>query len=226
MMKKVITLSLIAMMASTVVAFHNEGSDCARCHIVHMATDNIGVPLWNGAQSITYDAFTDYYDGYDMQADVGASPLGSTLLCLSCHDGGTNHEMTTVQGSMRGTHPIEFVYDSALTALDNELWNPETTTSGVEGSTGTIAADMLMPDTQIMNCVSCHDIHIQGLAGQSVSGSGEVDGTPVDYNFNFDIPHLVNLPGIEYKLRWGGNAAIEADYSLDYSALCTTCHYK
>jgi len=221
-MKKAITLSLILMMASTVVAFHNEGSDCARCHLVHMATDNAGVPLWNGAQSITYDTFTDYYTGFKMDAVVGTSPEGSTLLCLSCHDGGTSHEMTTVQGSMRGTHPIEFVYDSALTSLDNELWNPETTTSGVVGSSGTIADDLLMPTTQVMNCVSCHDIHIQGLAGANVSG--DVEGTP--YNFNFDIPHLVNMPGIEYKLRWGGDASNSADYELNYSALCTTCHYK
>jgi len=120
-MKKTITLSLILMMASTVVAFHNEGSDCARCHLVHMATDNAGVPLWNGAQSITYTAFTDYYTGFDMDSTVGSSPQGSTLLCLSCHDGGTGpHAMAPTQGDMSGTHPIEFIYDAALVTVDNE----------------------------------------------------------------------------------------------------------
>ena len=216
-MKKAIVLSLVAMMASTVVAFHPD-TDCSRCHLVHMATDNIGVPLWNGAQSIQYDTFTAYYEGFKMEATVGTSPEGSTLLCLSCHDGGTSHAMAPAQGDMSGTHPIEFTYDSALATADGELENPETTASGVVDSAGTIADDLLTPTEQIMNCVSCHDIHIQGLHGQTIS----------DLSEPLEIPHLVNVPGIEwqYNSRSGLPTSDPAAYRLSYSALCKTCHIK
>ena len=216
-MKKVITLSLIAMMASTVVAFHPD-TDCSRCHLVHMATDNIGVPLWNGAQTIQYDTFTAYYEGFRMEAAVGSSPEGSTLLCLSCHDGGTSHAMAPAQGDMSGTHPIEFEYTSALATADGELKNPETDDSGVVDSAGTIADDLLTPIDQVMNCVSCHDIHIQGLHGETISDLVEP----------LDIPHLVNIPGIQwnYNSRSGLPTTDPAAYRLSYTALCKTCHVK
>ena len=224
-MKKVITLSLLVMWVSTVLAFHPD-TECARCHLVHMATDNIGVPLWNGAQTISYDTFTAYYDGFKMDAQVGANPEGSTLLCLSCHDGGTGHSMTPAQGDMSGTHPIEFEYNSALATTDGELVNPETTHSGVVGSDGTIAQDLLSPDSQVMNCVTCHDIHIQGLHDQKITVPHPSNGT--NATLKFDVPHLVNLPGIEwsYNTRSGLSRRDPAAYRLNYSALCKTCHVK
>jgi hypothetical protein len=222
-MKKIIALSMMTMMATSVMAFHGAGSDCSRCHIPHMAADNSGVPLWNGAQAITYDTFTSYYDGFKMDATVGTSPEGSTLLCLSCHDGGSHHPMTSVQGAMAGTHPIEFVYNSALATTDGELKDPETTPSGVVNSSKTIAQDLLTPDTHVLNCVSCHDIHVQGLESYTIDG---VDGNGAAFSLTEDIPHLQNIPGIQFQLRYGGTAGVEADYELNYSALCTTCHVK
>jgi hypothetical protein len=206
------------------MAFHPD-TDCSRCHLVHMASDNIGVPLWNGSQTIQYDTFTAYYEGFKMDAAVGTNPEGSTLLCLSCHDGGGGHEMTPVQGDMSGTHPIEFVYDAALSETDPELFNPEITASGVAESSGTIADDLLMPDTKIMNCVSCHDIHIQGLHSVSISGT---TNSRTNFDLSFDIPHLVNIPGIEwsYNSRTGLSQWDPAAYRLNYSKLCKTCHYK
>jgi len=224
-MKKLIALSLVIMMASTVMAFHGAESRCSSCHIVHMATDNVGVPLWNGDQTITYQTFTAYYEGYKMDGAVGDSPEGSTLLCLSCHDGGTKHAMAPAQGDMSGTHPIEFVYDSALVAVDNELKNPETFPSGVVGSSGTIADDLLNPGSQVMNCVSCHDIHAQGLHGQIVTAADDL-GNPV--TIEFSIPHLVNIPGIEWEYN-SRSSLPETDptaYRLIYTPLCTTCHIK
>jgi len=226
-MKKMITLSMIVMMAASVMAFHPD-TECSRCHIPHMATDNSGIPLWNGEQSITYTEFTAYYEGFKMDATVGTSPEGSTLLCLSCHDGGTSHAMAPAQGDMSGTHPIEFIYDAALATADNELMNPMTTNSGVVGSSKTIHDDLLTPDGTL-NCVSCHDIHIQGLHGNTIQvGSTDENGDPITVTLELDIPHLVNIPGIEwaYNSRSGLPATDPAAYRLNYSELCRTCHIK
>jgi len=226
-MKKLITLSLIVMTASTVMAFHGADSRCNACHLVHMATDNTGVPLWNGAQTITYTSFTDYYEGYKMDGTVSGDPAGSTLLCLSCHDGGTSHAMAPAQGDMSGTHPIEFVYDSALVGLDNELKNPESTLSGIVGSSKFIADDMLTPGDQVLNCVSCHEIHAQALSGQTtLVDDGTGTGTTIP--LTFDIPHLVNIPGIEwqYNSRSGLPRTDTNAYRLIYTPLCNTCHIK
>jgi len=226
-MKKLIVLSMIAMMATSVMAFHGANSRCSACHIPHMATDNSGVPLWNGEQTITYDQFTAYYEGFKLEAEVGTGPEGSTLLCLSCHDGGERHAMAPAQGDMSGTHPIEFVYDAALAIADGELMNPEVVASGVVGSSKTIHDDLLTPDG-VVNCVSCHDIHAQGLHGQTTT----VVVDPVTgetKTMQFSIPHLVNIPGIEWKYsshQGSGDPTNEDSYRLEYQALCTTCHVK
>ena len=226
-MKKFMVVSMLAVMASGVMAFHPDG-DCSRCHVPHMAADNSGIPLWNGQQSITYDQFTAYYEGFKMDATVSSSPAGSTLLCLSCHDGGTKYAMTAVQGDVSGTHPIEFVYDAALAIADGELMNPQTTNSGVVGSSKTIHEDLLTP-AGVMNCVSCHDIHVQGLHGSTIQvGSTDENGDPTTVNVQLGIPHLVNIPGIQWKYnsRSGLPATNPGAYQLSYSALCRTCHIK
>lgn len=214
------------MMAASVMAFHPD-TECSRCHIPHMAADNSGIPLWNGAQSITYDSFTAYYEGFKMEAEVGTSPEGSTLLCLSCHDGGTSHAMAAAQGDMSGTHPIEFIYDAALATADGELMNPDTTNSGVVGSSKTITYDLT--SNGIVNCVSCHDIHIQGLHGVTVQvGTTDDTGNAITTELEFDIPHLKNIPGIEwsYNSRLSLPRTDPSAYQLKYSVLCRTCHIK
>lgn len=227
-MKKIIVLSMVAMMAASVMAFHGEDSRCSSCHIVHMAGDNSGVPLWNSEQAVSYDTFTAYYEGFRMDADVATGPEGSTLLCLSCHDGNSRHAMVpdTSSSDMSGTHPVEFIYDAALAALDGELVNPTVIDSGVVGSAGKISDDLLTPDG-ILNCTSCHDIHKQGLHGQTNNiidpATGDVIAT-----VELDIPHLVNMPGIEWQFnsRSGLPNTDEDAYRLIYTPLCVTCHIK
>lgn len=221
-MRKLLIACLIMMTATTVMAFHPD-TECYRCHIPHLAADNSGVPLWNGEQTITYTEFVKYYEGFKMDATVGANPEGSTLLCLSCHDGGTHHAMAAVKGDMSQSHPIEFVYDDGLATDDGELIKPETTSSTKVGSNKTIAEDMLTPEN-VLNCVSCHDIHVQGLHGNVIQAT---DGTDT-VTLEFDIPHLVNISGIEWKYysRSGKPQTDPEGYRLYYSELCKTCHIK
>jgi len=207
---KYLVFLLILLMPCMVWGFHPT-TDCSSCHIPHGDGGLDGMPLWSGTITTT-TVFTNY-DSFTLDAAAG-DPEGPTLLCLGCHDGGTSHAISATAGDMSNTHPMEFVYDAALATLDGELMDPTLAGSSTEvGGDGTIVEDMLSGIGKI-NCVSCHEIHVNGLH----------DGTAG--TFTLDIPHLKDIPGIEYKLGWGGNAAVENDWDLSYRALCITCHIK
>jgi predicted CXXCH cytochrome family protein len=72
----------------------------------------------------------------------------------------------TFDGSeLVNTHPISFVYDSALASLDGALKDPsEASTLG-----GTIAGDLLDPDSKVQ-CNSCHDVHTSGVGSNLLKG--------------------------------------------------------
>ncbi|MDH4202813.1 MAG: hypothetical protein OEV87_07950 [Phycisphaerae bacterium] len=240
-MKKIFALSMVAMMAASVMAFHGAESRCSSCHIVHMAGDNSGVPLWN-TETVMEGANYTAYVGYDMDAQVDNVPAGASLLCLACHDGGTSHAIAPEQGDMTGTHPIGFVYDSALAQSDLELYDPTSSPSNEVGGGSTIADDLLSPDViggdnTILDCTACHDIHAQGLhdsigiAVYQYDRNGnqlfEEDGvTPVLGGMS--MPHLRSIPGVEWQYNSRSQLPVEdpAAYRLIYTPLCVTCHIK
>jgi len=213
-MKKT-TLLLIALAIALPVipalAFH-PNTDCSRCHIPHGDGGLDGMPLWSGTITTT-TVFTNY-DSATLDATAG-DPEGSTLLCLACHDGGSgSHEISATAGDLSETHPMEFVYDAGLATADGELVDPTLAGSSTEvGGDGTIVADML-GNTGNLNCVSCHEIHVNGLH-EGTAGT-----------FTIDIPHLKNIPGVEFKVGYGGDPAVETEWELSYSVLCRTCHIK
>jgi predicted CXXCH cytochrome family protein len=66
---------------------------------------------------------------------------------------------------LANSHPISFVYDSALATLDGALKDPsEASTLG-----STIATDLLDPDSK-MQCSSCHDVHTSGVGENLLRG--------------------------------------------------------
>lgn len=217
MLKKAMILVAVGMLlpAATAMAFH-PNEDCDRCHIPHESGDSNVVPLWSGTATATV-VFTEY-SSPTMDAAPG-DPEGSTLLCLACHDGASSHSIVpdaAEDGDLSGTHPMHFVYNTALANADGELVDPaEAGSSTVVGGKGTISEDLLVAG--VMNCVSCHEIHVNGLH----EGTGGVSG-----EFDYDIPHLVNIPGIEFELGHGGVPGDPEDWELSYGALCTTCHVK
>lgn len=201
----------IALPVLPALAFH-PNDDCDACHLPHGDGGLDGMPLWSGA--ITTTTVFINYDSPTLDATDVGDPAGPTLLCLACHDGGTSHAITATAGDLSATHPMEFTYDAALATTDGELNDPTVAGSSTEvGGDGTITADML-GNTGTLNCVSCHEIHINGLH-ETTGGT-----------FTFDVPHLKDIPGIEMALGWGGSAAVENDWELSYGALCTTCHIK
>ncbi len=149
-------------------AWNPGGELCRPCHTPHNAdtTSIDDVPLWN------HETTTSTFTTYDSSTFDGTStitqPTGSSLACLSCHDGsvaldsfdGETGWAYMAIGDLRlGTdltddHPISFEYSTTLATEDGELFDPATTSSGLGD---TIQNDLLFGD--LMQCASCHDVH-------------------------------------------------------------------
>ncbi len=135
---------------------------CIFCHTPHKSST--AGPLWNKrASSASYTL----YNSSTLVALPG-QPDGSSVLCLSCHDGtialgsvltssspisfGGVSAMpagtTNLTTNLADDHPISFVYNPALAAADGQLKNPTAITSPVT-----------LDRNGKMQCTSCHDAH-------------------------------------------------------------------
>lgn len=187
---------------------------CELCHTPHNANQEVpNSQLWN--HQVTQASFT-VYSSQTLDAVVG-QPNGTSKLCLSCHDGTVaieNHGSYT-QGTwympaagligteLRDDHPISFIYDAALAAQDDDLYDPTTTPSGLGG---TIEEDLLSDG--YLQCTSCHDIHL----GRNTQGCMGCHFVPSP-NPNYEGSDLTTLT----LSLWKDNYK---------SALCLTCHKK
>ncbi len=147
---------------------HSDLFGCNGCHTPHNAETLPGVPLWNGRE--TTQTFV-MYSSDTFQGIIDGQPSGNSKLCLSCHDGANpdfawmNPEHTFGGDELTSSHPISFVYDSALAALDGALKDPsEASTLG-----GTVFEDLLDPESKVQ-CSSCHDIHSSGVGDSLLRG--------------------------------------------------------
>jgi hypothetical protein len=177
---------------STNSSWNSRKGVCSPCHSAHNTDPNQVAPLWNHATTV--GPFTPY-DSPTFNAG-SHQPGGHSLACLSCHDGtvainqgisgvlGTNGPLFIDPGAQIGpdlhtTHPISFVYDSALAAADGggledpsvyKIGDPKTeltlSTPPVPPSwsgtslTGKTIEEALLQNGK-MECSSCHDVHKQ-----------------------------------------------------------------
>ncbi len=148
---------------------------CIFCHTPHAARP--AAPLWNHDTSTT--TYTLYQSTTFKGAGAGtALPSGSSVLCLSCHDGtvalGALHSGTvamtgTVSGKIEGAsnltanlrddHPFSFTYATAV-AADTRL-------------RATPTAPVVLENGKV-ECSSCHEPHITAakfLRAPTTSGS-------------------------------------------------------
>jgi predicted CXXCH cytochrome family protein len=155
------------------------GQVCITCHDSRNTVRDIGgAPMWNHAlSSRTYSL----YGSASMKAAVG-QPGQVSRLCLSCHDGTVAVDsyggragsqfirpVNHLGSALNDDHPIGFVYDSSLAALNGSLHDPKsrvvTIGSGAQTQTG-LVADLLLANNQV-ECTSCHDVHNAFTVGRS-----------------------------------------------------------
>ena len=139
----------------------SEDEICVFCHTPHNSRPV--APLWN-----RNDPGTTYtlYASSTLQALQG-QPDGSSILCLSCHDGtvalgsvisrsstipmnGGNFMPAGVGNlgsNLKNDHPISFSYTSALAVADGQLKTPAGITPPVNLRNGKV------------QCTSCHEPH-------------------------------------------------------------------
>jgi predicted CXXCH cytochrome family protein len=135
---------------------------CIFCHTPHNSSPR--APLWNKSDpGVSYTL----YNSSSAEASIG-QPEGSSILCLSCHDGtialgsvlsrtsdiGFNSGITTMPScetnlstDLSDDHPISFVYNSALAISDGELNDPSVLPSSIS------------LENSKLECISCHDPH-------------------------------------------------------------------
>jgi predicted CXXCH cytochrome family protein len=161
---------LIGLLTPTVVLAiaHSDLFGCNGCHTPHNAETLPGVPLWNGSETMTTFVM---YSSATFHGVIDGQPSGNSKLCLSCHDGANPDfawippEHTFGANELVNSHPISFVYDSALASQDRGLKDPsESSTLG-----GTILEDLLDPESKVQ-CGSCHDVHTSGVGTKSLRG--------------------------------------------------------
>ena len=152
------------------------GEICVVCHTPHSAPGTDG-PLWNRAD-YTPGAFTMYPSGGTIQGTIDATPTGTSVLCLSCHDGtvaidsfggatgtvfvGALNPDALLATDLTDDHPVSITY---APGLDTELNATSASVTFGDGGTGTVA-DLLDTGDKVQ-CSSCHDVHnTESVAGE------------------------------------------------------------
>lgn len=152
------------------------GEVCVYCHTPH--TGSISAPLWNRTfSSATYNMY-DANHSSTIDMNVDAQPSGTSLACLSCHDGTIGLDVVvnapnayggSVPGSTPGTntmpassnalldtdlrndHPISVVYDPAQDPAFNSA-----------ASVRAAGVKLFVDPTSLgekVQCASCHNPH-------------------------------------------------------------------
>lgn len=141
----------------------SENEVCVFCHTPHNSSPS--GPLWNrddpGVTYVLYNSTTTNA--------VPGQPDGSSILCLSCHDGtialgsvisrtadisfaGGVTKMPAGKSNfttdLSNDHPVSFLYNSALSLADGHLKDPASISYPVSLENGKV------------QCTSCHDPHL------------------------------------------------------------------
>lgn len=141
----------------------DEQEICIFCHIPHNSSPS--GPLWN---RVDPGAYYEPYWSSTSEATIG-QPTGSSILCLSCHDGTIAlgavlseplpismlggdvfipSDSAYIGQNLSDDHPISFAYTQALASMQGELAPPTSLTGAVR-----------LDSSGQLQCTSCHDPH-------------------------------------------------------------------
>ncbi|WP_242132124.1 cytochrome c3 family protein [Aestuariivivens marinum] len=197
---------------------------CIFCHTAHSA--NPKAPLWNRNKS---GRIYTLYNSSTLDAKPG-QPDGSSMLCLSCHDGTValgntyknpnsmsfSHSMTkrgNLGTDLSDDHPISFIYDASLVATDGQLKDPVTLGRNV------------LDHNSKLQCTACHDPH-KDVDGNFLKHSNEFSElcfTCHDTNYWSNSSHNTATA------NWNGIAPnpwshMDAPYNSVMQNGCSNCH--
>ncbi|MCF6333019.1 MAG: hypothetical protein L3J11_07020 [Draconibacterium sp.] len=203
---------------------------CIFCHTPH--NSNPQVPLWNRNNSNTIYTIYDNSVSSSINATTG-QPDGSSLVCLSCHDGtvalgnvlnsatdifdGAGTKMPVGSRGFLGTnlsddHPISFVYNSALSVSDGNLKFPPEYPATLD-------------ENSKMQCTSCHNAH-NNMYGNFLVASNEFSGLCIKCHDNnyWDFSSHSTSPAI-----WNGSGTnpwihVETPFASVSQNACANCH--
>jgi len=134
----------------------SEQEICIFCHTTHNCVPN--APMWNRKSKGTVYTL---YNSSTLDAIPG-QPDGSSILCLSCHDGtialgdvanktkpismNSPLKKDNLTTDLSNDHPVSFVYNSSLAAIDGQLKTPP-------------LSNVILDSQSKVQCTSCHDSH-------------------------------------------------------------------
>lgn len=201
---------------------------CIFCHTPHQARGDIPY-LWNREDPTT--GFTTY-DSSTMYATVG-QPSGASMLCLSCHDGTialgavlSRAQEIPFAGGIRfmpegqakigsdisDDHPVSFLYDEALAAINGELVSPSLLTGEVK-----------LDKTGMLQCTSCHDPH-DDVYGKFLVASNSFSGLCIRCHDRTDWSISSHATSTALWNGAGGDPWTHTEFtSVDENA-CENCH--
>jgi len=202
----------------------SESEICIFCHTPHNSSPR--APLWN--KNISGTTYT-LYNSSTLDAIPG-QPDGSSILCLSCHDGTialgevvsrtTPIDMTGIMPSksnlttdLSNDHPISFTYDAALAASDGQLKTPPLNSLAI------------LDHNSKLQCTSCHDPHKE-TNPKFLRASNEFS----DLCFLcHDRTYWNNSTHKTSTKTWNGNgtnpwAHLESAYASVSQNACANCH--
>lgn len=207
-----------------------ESEICIFCHTPHNSLPE--APLWNrNNPGATYTLYNSSISS-TIQASPG-QPDGSSLLCLSCHDGtialgnieSRVADITFVSGittmpagntnlstDLSDDHPISFVYNSALASSDGNLTFPPTFPVSLDNNSK-------------VQCTSCHDPHKNPYSKFLVS-------TKENSTLCINCHNIANWSGSSHEssaAQWNSSnpnpwAHIDVPYATVEQNACENCH--
>jgi len=200
----------------------SEQEICIFCHTTHNCVPN--APMWNRKSKGTVYTL---YNSSTLDAIPG-QPDGSSILCLSCHDGtialgdvanktkpismNSPLKKDNLTTDLSNDHPVSFVYNSSLAAIDGQLKTPP-------------LSNVILDSQSKVQCTSCHDSHKNNFTNFLLASNEFSD-------LCIRCHSIKNWETSSHKISassWNGNGNnpwehLAQPYSTVYQNACDNCH--